>query len=190
MKSEKEIEELLIKYEIFQKGHFLLTSGLHSEFYFEKSRIIQHPFLVADFSFPIKERFQKEKVDLVVGPTTGGAIIAYEVARQLGSRFSYAEKGETGGRKIRKGFEIKKGEMVLVVDDVLTTGGSIQETINALKEYQVNIVGVGVFIDRSPGVNFPFPFFACYRKEIKNYEPKSCPLCVLGIPLSIPGKGK
>ncbi|MEO0098139.1 MAG: orotate phosphoribosyltransferase [candidate division WOR-3 bacterium] len=185
----EDLEEILYQYEVLERGHFLLTSGLHSEFYFEKAKILQHPNLVETFARRLKENFQKEEISLVVGPTTGGVVIAYEVARQLAARFCYAER-ENSQRKIRKGFKIKKGERVLVVDDVLTTGSSIKETINALKEYEVQIVGIGVFIDRSAGVNFPFPLFACYRKEIPNYEPNSCPLCTRGIPLSIPGKGK
>ncbi len=185
----KEIEDILLKYEVLQKGHFLLTSGLHSEFYFEKSKILQYPPLVEKFSSRIKERFFSEGIELVVGPTTGGVVIAYEVARQLSARFSYAER-EGEGRKIRKGFKINKGERVLVVDDVLTTGGSIFETLNALKDYDVNLIGIGVFIDRSKGVNFPVPLFSCYRKEIINYEPKACPLCQSGIKLLTPGKGR
>ncbi len=188
-----EIEEILIEYGVLQEGHFLLTSGLHSQFYFEKAKILQHPPLVEKFSSLIKERYKTCGVQLVVGPTTGGVVIAYEVARQLSCRFAYAEREESGSaqkRKIRKGFEIRNREKVLVVDDVLTTGGSIFQTIEALNEYAVDLVGIGVFIDRSQGVELPAPFFAGYRREIFNYPPQSCPLCQAGIPLSVPGKGK
>jgi orotate phosphoribosyltransferase len=183
------IEELLSRYGILERGHFLLSSGLHSEFYFEKAKIIQNPPLLEKLAGMIKEKFQKEKVDLVVGPTTAGAIIAYEVARQIPSRFSYAEKDD-GRRKIRRGFRINEGERALVVDDVLTTGTSISETLAALKEYKVAIVGIAVIVDRSKGINLPYPFFSLYRKEIPNYEPNTCPLCQKGIPLLIPGRGK
>lgn len=186
----REIEEILLKYEVLQKGHFLLTSGLHSEFYFEKSKILQYPPLVERFSSLIKERFENEGIELVVGPTTGGVIIAYEVARQLSCRCAYAERKDNG-RVIRKGFKIEEGERVLIVDDVLTTGGSIRETIRALGEWKVGLVGIGVFIDRSQkSPEFGVPHFAVYRREIENYPPTLCPLCEAGIALLTPGRGR
>ncbi len=186
----REIEEILLRYEVLQRGHFLLTSGLHSEFYFEKSRILQHPPLVEKFSSLISERFRNEGIELVVGPTTGGVIIAYEVARQLFCCSAYAER-EGDGRRVRRGFKIREGERVLIVDDVLTTGGSILETIRALDEYKVKLVGIGLFIDRSQRPPpFPVMTFAVYRKEIVNYEPTACPFCKAGIELLTPGRGK
>ncbi|MGQ9677979.1 MAG: orotate phosphoribosyltransferase [bacterium] len=171
-----------------REGHFLLSSGLHSGRYFEKFRILEQPELCARFARLIWERFRDEGVTVVCGPTTGGAIVAYEVARQIGARCVIAEKADSG-RKIGRGFLITCSDRVLVVDDVLTTGGSIQETFSALESTGATVVGCGVFVDRSSGVNFPVPFFGVYREEVVNYQPDICPLCRAGIPLETPGRG-
>jgi orotate phosphoribosyltransferase len=170
-----------------REGHFLLTSGLHSARYFEKFRILERPKLCERFARAIGERFQRAGVTVVCGPTTGGVIVAYEVARQMGCRCVIAEKSEAG-RKIGRGFSVASSDRVLIVDDVLTTGGSIKETFGALESTGAQIVGVGVFIDRSFGVNFPVPFFATYQEQVINYQPDNCPLCQAGVPLESPGR--
>ncbi len=169
------------------EGHFLLTSGMHSARYFEKFRILESPQLCARFARAIAEHFGHLGVTVVCGPTTGGVIVAYETARQLGCRCVIAEKAETG-RKIGRGFSLAAADRVLVVDDVLTTGGSIQETLTALESSQAEVVGVGVFIDRSAGVNLSVPLFSVYREPVVNYSPEGCPLCQAGVPLVAPGR--
>ncbi len=183
----EEIIRLLKQYRVIQDGHFLLTSGLHSDRYFEKFRILEHPQLCAWFANKIAHFFEKHKVDVVCGPTTGGVIVAYEVARQLACRCVIAEKAEQG-RKIGRGFSLGSKDRILVVDDVLTTGSSINETVTAIQHTGTQIIGVGVFIDRSAGVSFPLPFFAVYQEPIQNFPPERCPLCRAGIPLTVPGR--
>uniref|UniRef100_A0A7V4E4K1 Orotate phosphoribosyltransferase n=1 Tax=candidate division WOR-3 bacterium TaxID=2052148 RepID=A0A7V4E4K1_UNCW3 len=182
----KEIEQLLLKSQVLQEGHFLLSSGFHSQYYFEKFRIIENPSLLTRFCQIIKNKFKNKKIDIVCGPTTGGAIIAYEVARQLKKRLVIAEK-ENEKRVIRRGFMINKNERVLIVDDVLTTGNSIRETMKALKAFGAKIIGVAVLIDRSNQKIKDFRYFAIYKKEIPVFEEKNCPLCKKYLPLERPG---
>jgi orotate phosphoribosyltransferase len=179
-----DIEGVLKQYGVLQEGHFKLTSGLHSAQYFQKFRILEHPELVTQFAQKIAERFRAQDITIVCGPTTGGVIIAFEVARQLGSRCVVAEKGEAGGRKIGRGFQIGEKDRILVVDDVLTTGGSIRDTLDALKGFSGRVAGIGVFIDRSAEPPFEMSHFAVYRRAVENHTPENCPLCRSGVPLT------
>ncbi|MEO0070189.1 MAG: orotate phosphoribosyltransferase [candidate division WOR-3 bacterium] len=185
----EDLSQLLKEFGVVRQGHFLLTSGMHSDRYFEKFRILERPNVCEHFARALANNFQNMGVTVVCGPTTGGVIVAYEVARQMGCRCIIAERSETG-RKIGRGFYIGKEDQVLVVDDVLTTGGSIRETLSALETTGARVVGIGVFIDRSSGVRFPFPFYAAHREEIQNYQPDNCPLCRAKVPLEIPGRGE
>lgn len=172
---------------VLREGHFLLTSGKHSDKYFEKFRILEQPPVCEAFAKAVAERFRTENVTVVCGPTTGGIIIAYEVARQLGCRCVIAEKAEFG-RKIGRGFRLGTEDRMLVVDDVLTTGGSIKETLAAVEPSGAKIIGVGVYVDRSAGVDFSAPLFGAFRQQVATYEPSACPLCAKGIPLEEPGR--
>jgi orotidine-5'-phosphate decarboxylase len=178
------IEDVLKQYGVLQEGHFKLTSGLHSNLYFQKFRILEHPALVTRFAREIADKFRDEGITIVCGPTTGGVIIAFEVARQLSARCVVAEKGETGGRKIGRGFQIGDNDRILVVDDVLTTGGSIKDTLDALKGFSGRVAGIAVFIDRSAQPPFAQPHFAVYRRAVENHTPEECPLCKQGVPLT------
>jgi orotate phosphoribosyltransferase len=170
------------------KGHFLLTSGLHSPVYWEKARVLQYPAYTESLCRMIADRFRGQGVKVVAGPTTPGIILAYETARQLGARAIFAEKNETGGRVFRRGFEIAPGEEVLVVDDIMTTGGSVRDVISAVNKLGGRVVGVGVLVCRSPDEpDFGVPFFACHRTEAVTHRPEACPLCAAGIPLVKPG---
>jgi orotate phosphoribosyltransferase len=182
-----DLGEMLKKYGVLREGHFLLTSGKHSDKYFEKFRILEQPPVCEAFAEAVAERFRKEDVTVVCGPTTGGIIIAYEVARQLGCRCVIAEKAELG-RKIGRGFRLGAEDRVLVVDDVLTTGGSIKETLAAIEPTGATVMGVGVFVDRSAGVDFGAPLFGAFRQQVATYEPSVCPLCAKGISLEEPGR--
>ncbi|MEO0005779.1 MAG: orotate phosphoribosyltransferase [candidate division WOR-3 bacterium] len=184
---EAELGDLLKRYQVLREGHFLLTSGMHSDRYFEKFRILEQPKLCERFAQALATHFQSQGITVVCGPTTGGVIVAYEVARQLECRCIIAEKGERG-RKIGRGFVVEETDRVLVVDDVMTTGGSIRETLAALEEIQAKIVGIGVFIDRSVGVDFSVPFYSVYKEPVRNYESDKCPLCKKGVPLEVPGR--
>jgi orotate phosphoribosyltransferase len=182
-----DLGEMLKKYGVLREGHFLLTSGKHSDKYFEKFRILEQPPVCEAFAKAVAERFREENVTVVCGPTTGGIIIAYEVARQLGCRCVIAEKAELG-RKIGRGFRLGPEDRVLVVDDVLTTGGSIKETLAAIEPSAAKTVGVGVYVDRSAGVDFGVPLFGAYRQQVATYELSVCPMCAGGVPLEEPGR--
>ena len=170
-----------------EEGHFLLASGLHSPVYWEKFRILQHPHLTEKLCRFIAQHFKGQKIDVVAGPTTGGIILAFETARQLGVRSIFAEKeGEV--MVFRRGFEIAPGEHVLIVDDILTTGSSLRETITAVDKLGGIAIGIGVLVDRSEGnLDFNLPFFSCIRVPTTVYSPQECPLCAANIPLVKPG---
>jgi len=161
----------------------LLTSGLHSPVYWEKFRILQHPHLTEKLCRLIAQHFKGQQIDLVAGPTTGGIILSFETARQLGTRSIFAEnEGEV--RVFRRDFEIAPGEHVLIVDDILTTGSSLKETINAVAKQGGIVIGIGVLVDRSEeNLDFNLPFFSCLRAPTTVYSPQECPLCTANIPL-------
>lgn len=172
------------------EGHFLLTSGLHSPVYWEKFRVLEQPRHTERLCRMIAAHFQDQNVQLVAGPTTGGVIISYEVARQLGLRSIFAER-EGDARVFRRGFQVTPGERVLVVDDILTTGGSIREVISEVKRKGGQLIGTGVLVDRSEGaVDLGAPLFSCYKTSVPTYRPEECPLCRKGIPVSKPGSGE
>ena len=186
------VEQIFEKSGALLKGHFLLTSGLHSPVYWEKSLVIQFPGYTEKLCKMIADRFRKSGAQVVAGPTTPGIILAYEVAKQLKVRSIFAERDDSGaGRAFRRGFKIDPGEKVLVVDDVMTTGGSVKEVIDAVQKRGGTVVGVGVLIDRSAQKpDFAVPFYACHRTEVVTYPPDKCPLCARGIPLVKPGSSK
>jgi orotate phosphoribosyltransferase len=170
-----------------KEGHFLLTSGLHSPVYWEKFRILQYPHLTEKLCRLIARHFKPQKIDVVAGPTTGGIILAFETARQLGTRGIFAEK-EGAVRVFRRDFEITPGERVLIVDDILTTGSSLGETISAVDRLGGIVIGIGVLVDRSEkNLDFNLPFFSCLRAPTTVYSPQECPLCAAHIPLVKPG---
>lgn len=172
------------------EGHFLLTSGLHSSEYWEKFRILQYPHYTSRLCRLIAEHYQGQNIEVVAGPTTGGIILAFEVARQMGIRSIFAEK-EDQIRIFRRGLSLKPGERVLIVDDVLTTGGSVKEVIEAVKRLSSNIIGIAVLVDRTPqDIDFGIPLFSCLKVHTVTYDPSECPLCTSGIPLVKPGGGQ
>jgi orotate phosphoribosyltransferase len=170
-----------------KEGHFLLASGLHSPVYWEKFRILQYPALTEKLCRLIAQHFGEQKIDVVAGPTTGGIILAFETARQLGARSIFAEK-EGNVRVFRRDFEIRPGERVLIVDDILTTGSSVRETISAVASLGGIVIGIGVLVDRSAqNLEFNLPLFSCLRAPTVVYSPQECPLCAGHIPLVKPG---
>ncbi len=170
-----------------KEGHFLLTSGLHSPVYWEKFRILQYPHLTEKLCRLIVQHFRRLKPDVVAGPTTGGIILAFETARQLGARGIFAEK-QGSIRVFRRDFEIEPGEHVLIVDDILTTGSSVRETMSAVDKSGGIIIGIGVLVDRSErNLDFCPPLFSCLRAPTTVYSPQECPLCAAQVPLVKPG---
>ena len=183
------IEEIFVKSGAVLQGHFLLTSGLHSPVYWEKFKILQYPQYTAQLCGMIADRYRPQRIEVVAGPTTGGVLLAYEVARQLGVRSIYAEKEGTG-RIFRRSLTISPGERVLVVDDILTTGGSVEQVLAAVRKLSGEVIGIGVLVDRSAKeIDFGVPFFSCLRSPTVAYAPEECPLCARGVPLVRPGGG-
>ncbi len=136
----------------------------------------------------IVSHFNKQNIEVVAGPTTGGIILAYEVARQLGVRGIFAEREGVSRRAFKRGFGISPGERVLIVDDILTTGQSIREVLDLVAEQGGEVIGIGVLVDRSEKKHdFGVPLFYCLRSITPTYRPKECPLCAAGIPLTKPG---
>ncbi|MBI4727621.1 orotate phosphoribosyltransferase [candidate division TA06 bacterium] len=182
--NKQEIKDILIKRQVLLDGHFLLTSGHHSQFYFEKFRILQYPKDSQAFCGMIAEQFKAADIQTIVGPTTGGIIIAFEVARQMGKKAIYAER-TSEGRGLLRGMSLAPDEKVLVVDDVMTTGGSVIKTIEAVKRARAQLMGVAVLIDRSfQAPDFGVPFLGIYGEKVETFDPADCPLCPKGIPLT------
>lgn len=188
--AEKSVGELLREVGAIKKGHFLLSSGLHSDTYVEKFDLLRNPPVTEQVCRGFVRAFADAGVRVVVGPTTGGILLAFETARQMGAMAAYAERAASGGvgREIRRGTVFAPGTRVLVVDDILTTGGSVRETLAALDPWAVTVVGVGVIMDRSTApVDFGAPLVSLYSEAIAVYRPEACPLCAAGIPLVKPG---
>ena len=169
-------------------GHFQLATGVHSDRYLEKFNLLQWPGHTAAACRPIAAAGRELGPTTVVGPTTGGVILAYEVARQLGLRGIIAERNPGGpGRRIQRDFHLEPGERVLIVDDVLTSGGSVRDTIEAVRIAGGDPVAVGVLVDRSAGrVAFEgLPLHASMVLDLATYQPDDCPLCRDGVPLTV-----
>ncbi len=168
------------------QGHFQLASGRHADTYIEKFRILQWPDVTGELCAEMAERFADSGANIVAGPTTGGVILAFEVARRMGLKAIIAERKDEGrGREFRRGFELGAGDRVLVVDDVLTTGGSVRDTVDAVRERGAEVVGVGVMVSRGASPDFGAPLHACLRVEVASWEPESCDLCREGVDLVI-----
>lgn len=182
-----DVEEIFKKTGAVMEGHFLLHSGSHSPVYWEKFRVLQYPDHVSALCEMIAGRFRETPIDFVAGPVTGGVILAFEVARQLGKRAVYAEN-ENGRKVFRRGAAVRPGDRILIVDDVMTAGSSIKDVISAVNDCRGELVGVGVLVDRSDQTpDLGVPFFSCLRTSAVTYKPESCPLCAAGLPLTKPG---
>jgi orotate phosphoribosyltransferase len=185
-------EEVMKKFEeagAIQKGHFKLTSGVHSDTYIQCAQIMQHPEFMHNLCSELGKKFRGDDIDVIVGPAIGGIIMAHVMARVLGPwvRAIFTER-ENGKMTLRRSFEINQGEKVLVVEDVTTTGSSVREVIDIVKSRQGKVVGVGVLIDRSGGkVDFKIKTEKLLTVDIKTYLPEECPLCKKGIPAVKPG---
>ena len=179
-------EALLQERGALLKGHFQLASGRHADTYIEKFRILQWPDLTEAFCKRVAEHFQGQ-ANIVAGPTTGGIILSYETARHMGLPSIIAESKDDGsGREFRRGFQVGEGDRILVVDDVLTTGGSIRDVLAAVKDRGATVAGVGVLVDRAGGtVDFGAPFFACMTVNVASWAPDECALCKEGVPLIV-----
>jgi len=159
------------------EGHFIYASGRHGRQFLQAARVLQYPERTEALCAALAARFAKDRVDLVVGPATGGILLAYETARKLGCRASFTEK-EDGGMALKRGFLLRPGERVLVVEDITTTGGSVKKSIAHLRARGVEVVGVGVLIDRSAGeAQFDCRFEALAQLQMESWPPEQCVLC-------------
>lgn len=187
MSNEWTLAEAIKRTGVLKEGHFLLSSGRHSSQYMQCAQLLQYPHEAEQTGKALADLFRDEQMDVVVGPALGGVIIAHEVARALGVRCLFAERKE-GVMELRRGFSIQPGERALIIEDVVTTGGSVQEVVTLLERMGANIVGIGSIVDRSGGnTPFQYPYRALTKIEIVSYSPEECPLCKEGIPVVKPG---
>lgn len=176
--SPNEVEDALRESGALLEGHFLLASGRHSQFYIEKFRLLEQPRLTSRLCAEFARRFADSDIQCVVGPVTGGIILAFETARHLGCRAVYAERGDEGrGFVFRRGFHLAPGERVLVVEDIVTTGGSVLQVVEAVREAGGEVGGVGLLVDRSGGqVDYGVPRVeALLQLNIESYAPDDVP---------------
>lgn len=165
------------------EGHFLLRSGRHSPKFLQSATLLQHPLCAEAVGQALAKLFE-ERVDFVIGPAMGGVLLSFVTAKALGARALFAEKDGQGGMRIREGLTIHPGERFLAVEDVVTTGGSVQQTIRVAERKGGRCVGVGAIVDRSAGrAEFGVPFRALLQLDFPTYTPESCPLCQRGVPL-------
>jgi len=182
--------------EIFEKsgalltGHFQLTSGLHSRQYFQCAKVLQYPEYSELLCAQIGKHFAGQNISAVAAPAVGGIILAHETARALKVRAVFMER-EAGKMALRRGFEIPRGERVLVVEDVITTGGSVGEVIELMKACGAVPVGAGCLVDRSGGkVDLGVSLFSLMKMNIQTMQPENCDLCKQGVPVIKPGSRK
>jgi orotate phosphoribosyltransferase len=169
------------------EGHFLLSSGKHSAQYIQCALLLSRPELALEFMEDIAQQFKGEAVDAIVSPAVGGIIVSYEIARLLGKRALFLER-EDGRMALRRGFEINKGEKVVVVEDVITTGGSVFEVRDAVEKSGGTVKAFASIVNRSGGRFTPgVPYYSCVEMDIPIFQPESCPLCKNGTPLVKPG---
>ncbi len=187
--NEKEVESLLKETKAILEGHFLLTSGLHSPLYVEKFNVLQHPEYTEKLCAEFAEHFKGMGIQTVIGPATGGIILSQVTARLLGVRSIFTER-ENGKMTFRRGFSLQPGERVLIVEDIVTTGGSIKEVIDVVKAQGGIPVAVSMLVDRSGGkASFgDVPCTALLHLNVETYKPEECPLCKQGIPMTKRGR--
>lgn len=173
--------------EALLQGHFLLTSGKHSPNYFQCAKVLQYPKHLTSLCEELSEQFKTQNIETVISPAIGGVVVGTEVGRQLNVKTIFAER-KNGQMQLRRGFSLKKGERVLVVEDVITTGGSVKEVIEIVKAEGAEVCGVASIVDRSNGaVKLSENQCCLLPMEVTMYEPESCPLCRQNIPLVKPG---
>lgn len=183
--TQEEVKELLVKTNAIMNGHFVLTSGLHSPHYVEKFNVLQHPKYTEQLCKAMAEKFKDSQIETVVGPMTGGILLAHETGKALGTRAIFTER-VNGKMTFRRGFALHKGERCLIVEDIVTTGGSIREVIDVVKAAGGIPVAVSMLVDRSGGkATFEdVPSTTLLNMDVETYEPATCPLCQKGMPLT------
>lgn len=193
--------ELFKRYNAILEGHFLLSSGLHSDRYLQCALILQYPDLAEKIAILLFEEIRKQfsfwqEINVVVSPSLGGIIIGQELARVIKTfsnkqvRAIFTERDDNGNMVLRRGFEIFCEDKIIVVEDVVTTGKSTKEVIDVVKTFSNNILAICSIFNRAKEINFPLPYFYIEKVEVNNYKPEECPLCRQNIPLVKPGSRK
>jgi orotate phosphoribosyltransferase len=181
----KSIEKLLIKYNGLLNGHFCLTSGLHSDTYFQCAKLYEHPKAVEKLGKELAAKLAYLEFDTIISPAIGAMIIGYETAKQANKRFLFVERKD-GILQLRRNYQLKKGEKVIILEDVITTARTINETTDAIKDFEPDIVGIAAIVDRTAGQS-KFNIISLLKVNPITYEPKKCPLCIKEVPLVKPG---
>jgi orotate phosphoribosyltransferase len=185
--NETELLDLMSELGALQRGHFQLSSGLHSDTYFQCARLLQFPELARELGAELGRRLDALKLDFVISPALGGILIGHEVARAVGRRFLFTER-QDGRMVLRRGFEITEGEKGLLVEDVVTLGTSLREVMRVVEEHGGRVIGLAAILDRTGAeVDLPLPLISLARVAVANHEPQGCPLCAAGEPLVKPG---
>ena len=185
--TENELLDIFRKHSALLEGHFVLSSGLHSDRYVQCALVLQHPKVAEQLCSQLAEQLRHLGVSVVAAPALGGVLVAHEVARALGVRSIFTERLD-GVMTLRRGFSLEPGEPTLVVEDVITTGLSTRETIQCLEQSGAKVLGAGSLIDRSGGkADLGLPKASLINLKIQNYKPEECPLCKAGIPAVKPG---
>ena len=188
--NEKDIMKIFEESDALLRGHFRLTSGRHSDVYFQCAKVLQYPKYNEQLCSIIADKFKDVKFDAVVSPAIGGLVVGQEVARQLNKKFIFAER-KNFDLMLRRGFSIKEGEKLLICEDVVTTGGSVFEVMEIVKSNIAEIAGIGFIVDRSNGnINFGYPQVSTIKLDVKSYMPEDCPYCEEGLELIKPGSKK
>lgn len=170
------------------EGHFRLSSGLHSSTYLQMARLLEDPSIGRKIGALLGEKLARYEVDLVVGPALGGIVISYMVGMALDRMSIFTERGTSNDMTLRRGFDVGEGSRVLIVEDVITTGGSVLEAIEVIEDRGGEIRGIGAIVDRSTDqLSLPVPITSLITLPIDTYVREDCPLCKKGIPISIPG---
>ncbi|MCL1987856.1 MAG: orotate phosphoribosyltransferase [Firmicutes bacterium] len=181
------IEQILTDCEAILHGHFLLTSGRHGDIYMQCAKVQQYPNHMELIAKAIAEGFQGETVDIVIAPAVGAIVFGYELARQLNAKAIFAER-QDGKMTLRRGFEIPQGAKVVAAEDTITTGGSILEIIEIIRQNKANLLGAASIVDRTGGeINLGTKLVSAYSKKIISYTAEECPLCKAGEPIVKPG---
>ena len=181
----KDVLELLKKAEGVLNGHFCLTSGLHSDIYFQCAKLYQYPEITEELGKRLAKTLKDVEFDTIVAPAIGAMIIGYETAKQSKKRNLFVERKD-GEMQLRRGYTLKKGERVVIIEDVITTARTIKETMAAIKEFEPEVVAVGCIVDRTKGQT-DYNIKSLLQIDPVVYEPDNCPLCKEGIPLVKPG---
>ncbi|MFQ5628877.1 MAG: orotate phosphoribosyltransferase [bacterium] len=187
--SEKRIIEIFTESGALLTGHFKLTSGLHSNRYFQCAMVLQYPHFAEELCRIAKTQFAGKEPSAVIAPAVGGIVVGQETARQLNCRSIFAER-QDGKMVLRRGFSVQPGDSILVAEDVVTTGGSVKEVIDLIEGLGASVIGIFAIVDRSGGqADFGAPFVSAMQMEVVAHQPDVCPLCAKGLPLTQPGSG-